>query len=355
MCEVALCVTSLWQMLNQFLSDETDVAMSNTPAFQFYPRQWLGDDKVMLMDFDARGLHVHYMCIAWQRDPPCTLPDDDDMLRKWASNPDDWERIKTQVLAAWKLRDGLWVQTGLEREYLKQKKLREKRTDAANKRWGNDGVKKADASALQVECPSSSTSTSSSSSTADSKKSDEFAAWWKRYPSGRKIDKQKCEKKFVRLSKKDREDAAGPAYQAWLDYWVSKDPEFIPGPHKWLHNRRWEAGPPAKKKGVSNHQDPFDDDLMAEEHKKSCENALKLVNVVAFEKDWPDDIASQLKTMGGVILAAAAKSPGDGYQEIVEAEDLLLDIVADEYELDAQSTTGRRRLAREKIGLPVLY
>lgn len=97
--------------------------MSKAPAFQHYVKQWLGDDKVMLMDWDARGVHFHLMNIAWQQEPPCSIPADDETIRKWVTGLSDkqWVRIKAQVLPAWELRDGRYYQKGLERAFERQK------------------------------------------------------------------------------------------------------------------------------------------------------------------------------------------------------------------------------------------
>lgn len=109
-----------------------------SPAFQFYPKQYLGDDNVMLMDWDARAMHLHFMCIAWQQENPCTLPDDDELLRKWVWNPPDWDRLKKQIFRAWKLKDGYWVQEGLLREYVKQQRFSESRKRNAAARWARE-------------------------------------------------------------------------------------------------------------------------------------------------------------------------------------------------------------------------
>lgn len=133
--------------------------MAKSPAFQFYPKQWLGDDNVMLMDWDARAMHMHYMCIAWQQQDVCTLPDDDEILQKWVGNPTDWPRLKKQIFRAWKLENGRWIQKALLAEWLKQKEFSEKRKKAANAKWDKE---KADAHALHMQCSSSSFSSSTS-------------------------------------------------------------------------------------------------------------------------------------------------------------------------------------------------
>ena len=137
------------------------------PAFQFYPKQWLGDDKVMAMDWDARAMHMHLICIAWQQEPPCTLPDDDDMIRRWLGNPRKWEMLKSQIFTAWKRENGRWIQPGLVAQFVRQSTFSKTRRDAANTRWEKE---KAYAYALHVQCENDalqSSSTSSSSLTSE--------------------------------------------------------------------------------------------------------------------------------------------------------------------------------------------
>jgi hypothetical protein len=108
--------------------------MITPPAFQFYPKQWLGDDLILLMDWDARAMHLHCMCIAWQQTPPCTLPDDDDLLQRWLGRPNDWDRLKSQIFRAWKLESGRWLQSGLLAIFNKQHAFNESRRQNALKR-----------------------------------------------------------------------------------------------------------------------------------------------------------------------------------------------------------------------------
>lgn len=110
-------------------------------GFYFNVKQWLGDDAVLLMDWDVRAMHLHLMCIAWQKTPPGTLPDDDAMMRKWLSNPDiqAWSsRIKPQLAQGWRVEGGRWHQDGLVREWDRQASTSQKRRAAANARWRKD-------------------------------------------------------------------------------------------------------------------------------------------------------------------------------------------------------------------------
>lgn len=43
------------------------------PAFQFYPRQFAGDDRVMGMDLEAIGAHILLMCTAAASPERCRI------------------------------------------------------------------------------------------------------------------------------------------------------------------------------------------------------------------------------------------------------------------------------------------
>jgi len=136
--------------------------MAKAPAFQFYPKQFLGDDMVLLMSTESIGAHILLMCIAWQQDPPCSLPDDVEKIRKWTKlGIKSWNKRGKEILSAWRLEDGRWYQDGLLKEHKKQIELRTKRESAANKRWNTP-----DANALQVQSTSNALHSSSSSSTS---------------------------------------------------------------------------------------------------------------------------------------------------------------------------------------------
>lgn len=141
------------------------------PAFQFYPKQWLGDDKVMLMDWDAKGMHFQLICIAWQREQPCTLPNDENLLRRWVGQPSDdvWQRVWPQIKQAWELgRGGMYVQRGLLAVYLKQLAYKKERSSSgkmgAERRWHSHG------SAIKEPLAKNGFTSSSSPSSASTEK-----------------------------------------------------------------------------------------------------------------------------------------------------------------------------------------
>lgn len=102
-------------------------ALPSSPSFQFYPKQWLGDDRVLLMDWDARAMHLHLMCISWQQPIVGSIPDDDATMRRWCGSPANsaWKRLRPQILSAWRLEGDRWYQDGLVRERARQIARRE--------------------------------------------------------------------------------------------------------------------------------------------------------------------------------------------------------------------------------------
>lgn len=110
--------------------------MNNPPAFQFYPKQWLGDDMVALMDLCAQGAHLRLMCFAWQQSPPCTLPNDLSILSKWCGmSADAFAPVWAQVQMAWNFRNDRWLSVGLHREYKKQKEYSKRQSTNAENGW----------------------------------------------------------------------------------------------------------------------------------------------------------------------------------------------------------------------------
>jgi hypothetical protein len=115
------------------------------PAFQFYPRQFAGDEHVMAMDLDATGAHILLMCAAAASPERYRIDADERAIRNRLRNPSEeaWQRIKAQLLAGpWKLsNDGKWwVQDGLQRTFEKQKDFSESQRAKAAIRWHKENA-----------------------------------------------------------------------------------------------------------------------------------------------------------------------------------------------------------------------
>jgi uncharacterized protein YdaU (DUF1376 family) len=146
------------------------------PAFQFYPRQFAGDDQVMGMDLEAIGAHILLMCAAAASPEQCRIDADEYAIRMRLRNPSDarWQGIKKQLLAgAWKVsEDGKWwIQVGLQRTFQKQKDFSDSQRDKAKARWRrNDAESTPDGCRTAAEpMPEGMPKVCSSSSSSSSK------------------------------------------------------------------------------------------------------------------------------------------------------------------------------------------
>jgi uncharacterized protein YdaU (DUF1376 family) len=222
-----------------------------SPSFQFYPKQWLGDDNVLLMDWAARGMHVHLMCIAWQQDPPCTLPDDDSVIRKWCGNPKQWSKLRLQILRSWKRVGGRWVQEGLLREFEKQQNYSDSRRQAAEARWKKDDAYASGTHSIRNALLLQSSSSLKIKDTDMRKRASVpvdlngartgFEIFWKAYP--RKRNKPAAEKSWQELKPDDvlLGVMLSKVYLAkQTQQWTEKKGKYIPYPASWLNANGWE-------------------------------------------------------------------------------------------------------------------
>lgn len=98
-----------------------------SPSFQWYPKQYLGDDKVLAMDWDAKGMHHWLLNLSWQQEPVGSIPDDICLVRRWLGLPSGsadadrvWARVWPQIKAAWALKNGRWFNAGMVRAWERQ-------------------------------------------------------------------------------------------------------------------------------------------------------------------------------------------------------------------------------------------
>lgn len=140
----------------------------SSPAFQFYPSDFISDENVQLMSLDEIGAYIILICFAW----------------KEGSIPDDVEKISRLCKVSCERMDKLWlaikpcfkidkknskrlIHPRLEEERKKQKDFSKKRSKASKIRWEKE--KSGDANALQMDSKSNALQSSSSSTTSSSK------------------------------------------------------------------------------------------------------------------------------------------------------------------------------------------
>lgn len=103
--------------------------------FPFYPNDFLSSNTVALMSTEEIGAYLLLLCAAWN-DPACSLPTDDDSLRKLGRFTGDLSRIKTCFI----LKRGRLLNKRLYTEWEKVNHRSRLGYQSAMKRWDAEAM-----------------------------------------------------------------------------------------------------------------------------------------------------------------------------------------------------------------------
>jgi len=108
-----------------------------SPAFRFYPSDFMGSPDVQAMDLHEVGAYMFLLCMAWQSDRHGYLPDDDEKLRRWARmNRDQWSQSRDLLLSKFPVVEAGWrANPRLVKEAEKQATFSDSQRQKANNRW----------------------------------------------------------------------------------------------------------------------------------------------------------------------------------------------------------------------------
>lgn len=99
------------------------IVINKPPAFQFYPKDFLMDDKVIVMNLEETGAYIKLLCLCWNNNG---LTKDQKELKNMCGNPNNWESIWVRVSKCFYEKKGKLYNKRLEKELKKQKMWREK-------------------------------------------------------------------------------------------------------------------------------------------------------------------------------------------------------------------------------------
>jgi hypothetical protein len=156
---------------------------NKSPAFQFYPKDFLTDDKVMEMSAELRGLYITLLCVDWLNDGFFAKS----LLRlsgfDWHTDGlairDDYEDIECQLMGCFEphpTKPGYVTNPRLQRERIAQQEHKNERIASgkkgAAKRWAeaSDSQWLADGSAINQPLAKNGSSSSPSTSTSSPNK-----------------------------------------------------------------------------------------------------------------------------------------------------------------------------------------
>jgi len=135
--------------------------MNGSPAFQFYPADWLSDEKVISMSMAGEGVYVHLLCYCWREG---SIPADRSaigLLCKGYNGPGIDEALTCFVPSR---KRGRLINKRVESERRKQENFRKLKQDAglrgAESRWHPHGNRIPSAMANDGSSSLSSSSTS---------------------------------------------------------------------------------------------------------------------------------------------------------------------------------------------------
>lgn len=204
---------------------------NKAPAFQFYPKDYLTDTKVLMMPLAAQGLYVQLLCLDWIEDGLTEAE-----LKALCGGHQDIDAIAIAMLCDCFVKHptkaGHLSNPRLQRERISQAENREKRTQSgkkgANARWGNNLTRVANASkphsernANGIAKDGSSSSTSSSSSIYNNPSASIT------FPP--KLDTPECR----------------AAWASWLEHKKSKGQKYKSRKTQEQALRNWAEGPPS--------------------------------------------------------------------------------------------------------------
>lgn len=230
-----------------------------SPAFQFYPGDWLSSPHIMMMTPAEEGAYIRLLAVAWSQDD-CGLPNDPKYLAAISRLGDQW-CTNGALMACFVERNGRLYNDRLLIERDKQQKWSERSKSGAERRWKNSKNtnengkiivhdKSTNGAPLVPQCSSSSISSSidpplsprgKRSNSISIFNEPRFNRFWAAYP--RKVNKPAAIKAWNKLAPDDATlDAMGAGFKAQLasDAWTRDGGQYIPHPATWLNGRRWE-------------------------------------------------------------------------------------------------------------------
>lgn len=221
--------------------------MSKSPAFQFYPADFLADKNVQCMTDAQIGIYIKLLCHAWLEG---SIPSDLDQLSRFATKEpdsfkDNWRWISS-CFEVCKKDPSKLINPRLEKERRKQKSFSRKQSNAAKSRWQKE--KSGDATALPRECFSSSSSTTVNTPLPPTGEGVGFEKFWGLYPQ--KVGEAECRGLWERRDLEPQADIIIQALEAYkvTDRWTKEQGRYIPRPAKFIRDEYWKAQPDAPEK-----------------------------------------------------------------------------------------------------------
>lgn len=226
-----------------------------SPAFQFYPGDWLSSPAVMLMTPEHEGAYIRLLCYDWMSDG---IPDCDQSLAALSRLGEGWFKGGSTVLKRCfnqhPTKAGFLTNPRLQKEREKQSEWREKSRIGGIKSAQSRSSKRSRVVQPKVNRtvePKGNSSTSSSSSNTPivpkGTDGDFVESLWKATtPQSRnRSSREKLADAWAKTRNKPDEETALRVLNLWAKChdWTKDGGQFAPGIHRWVKERKWESEP----------------------------------------------------------------------------------------------------------------
>lgn len=217
--------------------------MKKSPAFQFYPEDWLTDRDVIFMTPAQEGAYLRLICYCWI-DNDNSIPDDDDQLSALCRIDKGALRVVKAKFIQHPTKDGFLTHSRLQKEAEKQRVWREKSAKggkaSSKKRIENKRKNKGGSRVVQPKGNTLSLSLSLDSSQLSKDNICAFEEFWKEYP--RKINKKKSETAYKAALKGINHEQLINHTRKFAEAHkiAGTEKQFIPHATTWLNGKRWE-------------------------------------------------------------------------------------------------------------------
>jgi uncharacterized protein YdaU (DUF1376 family) len=228
--------------------------MSKSPAFQFYPKDWLASLRTLMMTPAQEGAYIRLLCYCWDSGD-CSIPDNDDQLAVMSRLGEGWFKGGSEVLRACFIphpdKPGFLTNDRLYAEAQKQhlwsrksseggKRSAAKRAEKKHELKGGSRVVPPPPNRPVQPKPNSASASASADKSGGTTYTPQFEELWRLTPktSCSKFEASQSYQRAIRNGANHEQVVQGMrAYSDFLDRSGS------PAAHltTWLNNRRWES------------------------------------------------------------------------------------------------------------------
>jgi uncharacterized protein YdaU (DUF1376 family) len=224
--------------------------VDRSPAFQFYPKDFLSDLNVRVMTWEQKGIYTELLCHCWLEDGI-----QKELVERWFNGGSE---VLQPVLKCFYEKDGKYHHKRLDHEREKQQEWSQKskyggiksgesrrarpvkrRNRINNEGWLNQTRTKGEPN-TNISSSSSSSSSSSDSIEIGNNTLLHFDKWWLKYP--RKLGKKDALKVYEQILKTASPEDVEKALDNYIEDIRAKGTEekYIKHPTTFLREERWK-------------------------------------------------------------------------------------------------------------------